>query len=763
LVGNRVLYQNPVSLLILEGQMMKKWSSIRFRLIVVALSIVILGGLVRGQRPLHAEVNTDVCGPITSNTTWTLAGSPYIVTCDVQVNNGVILTIQSGVTVKFNLGTSLLVNGALIADNCTFTTNDPTPARDDWGHILFSINSIDAAFDASGNYLSGSKIQGCLVEWGGGGASVLGAIETSTASPFISQNTIRNNGDSGIYATGRSTNQPIRINGNHVSNNQAQQTGNGIHVTFGQLTGNTVTGNYDGGAGVYAVNSTLTSNQIVSNEGGLHSIDSIVTNNTISDNTGRGIRAEGGELIENTVTGNTQTGWEYQLGGGINISGGIARENIVTGNYVDSYQRAFGGGFFATSSTIISNTVEGNTVSYGFGGGIYADGGNVVGNIVRGNTAADNGTGGGIHAKGATAENNFVENNSASNGGGLYGEGANLINNMVNDNQAAQNGGGIHINSSSTAFNNMITGNSAASGGGVYSDGGTVSGNTLTDNIANDGAGVYAIQSTVLGNTMSQNTAQSNGGGLYLDRGTAEYNTATNNNVPSFGHGSGAYLMGTVSFRYNHITANVVPGNSAGGLAINGQPTSLQLNNLFDNEPYDTEILATGDVIGTLNYWGDSPCTAIPAQIYDGNDIPGRGRLSYAPSLYSPIALAQMSTPANLTLTEGETSVALSWTAVPDLPAIGCRPPGATTPELGYRLYYDTDSACVFDGDGLPMGDSPIDIGANANVTITGLGNGPYYFSVTAYDYLGRESPFSNIVSRAATESSLYLPMIIRN
>lgn len=737
---------------------------IHFRLVIMGLLMAIVAASLWGGRPLRAEVNTDVCGPITSNTTWTLAGSPYIVTCDVQVINGVSLTIQSGVVVRFNLGTSLTVSGTLIADNCTFTSNDATPARDDWGHIYFGLTSVDATFDTNGNYVSGSKIQGCLVEWGGGGASVLGAIETGTASPFISQNTIRNNGDSGIYASGRSASQPIRINGNHISGNDGDQTGNGINVRFGLLTGNTVTGNYDGGAGVYAVNSTLTSNQIVSNEGGLHSIDSIITNNTISDNTGRGITAEGGELIGNTVSGNSQTGFFTQTGGGIDIRGGTANGNFVSGNYVDSQaQSAYGGGIYAASSTIISNTIEGNTAITGYGGGIYAEGGNVAGNVVRGNTAAANGSGGGIYANGATAENNTVENNSAENsGGGLYGDGANLINNMVNDNQAAQNGGGIYVGDSATASNNTITNNDAAFGGGVYSDGGTVSGNTLSENGANSGGGIYAVDSTVRGNSLSQNTAQSDGGGLFLNGGTAEQNTATENNVPSFGQGSGAYLTGTVSFNSNHIVTNTVSGSSAGGLAINGQPSSLQLNNLFGNEPYDAVVLAAVDIEGTLNYWGPSACTAIPAQIYDGDDVPTRGELIYAPSLYSPVALAQMQTPAGLTLAEGESTVTLSWTAVPDLPAIGCRPPGLTTPELGYHLYYDNDSACVFDGDGLPLGDSPIDIGAITTLTVTGLGPGSYYFSVTAYDYLGRESPFSNIVAVGAT-GNIYLPVILRD
>ena len=46
---------------------------------------------------------TNVSGIITSNTTWTQAGSPYTLTANVLVSNGVTLTIQAGTTVS--LGT----------------------------------------------------------------------------------------------------------------------------------------------------------------------------------------------------------------------------------------------------------------------------------------------------------------------------------------------------------------------------------------------------------------------------------------------------------------------------------------------------------------------------------------------------------------------------------------------------------------------------------------------------------------------------------
>jgi hypothetical protein len=45
---------------------------------------------------------TNVSGPISSDTTWILADSPYYVTGTVTVNPGVTLTLERGVIVKFN-------------------------------------------------------------------------------------------------------------------------------------------------------------------------------------------------------------------------------------------------------------------------------------------------------------------------------------------------------------------------------------------------------------------------------------------------------------------------------------------------------------------------------------------------------------------------------------------------------------------------------------------------------------------------------------
>ncbi len=85
------------------------------------------------------EAQTNISGAIVTNTTWNLAGSPYIVTGTVTVNNGITLTVDSAVVVRFTSGQQLNVNGTLSARHALFTSSKDTvggsPAKGDWNFI----------------------------------------------------------------------------------------------------------------------------------------------------------------------------------------------------------------------------------------------------------------------------------------------------------------------------------------------------------------------------------------------------------------------------------------------------------------------------------------------------------------------------------------------------------------------------------------------------------------------------------------------------
>lgn len=62
-----------------------------------------------------ATASTNVCGPINADVGWSLAGQPYIITCDVVVMPGATLTIDPGVLVQFKPGKKLRTQGGQIS------------------------------------------------------------------------------------------------------------------------------------------------------------------------------------------------------------------------------------------------------------------------------------------------------------------------------------------------------------------------------------------------------------------------------------------------------------------------------------------------------------------------------------------------------------------------------------------------------------------------------------------------------------------------
>ncbi len=95
------------------------------------------------------------------------------------------------------------MEGELIAQGASdapivFTSNvGASPG--DWGYILFTDSSVDAAYDGEENYTSGSIIQYAVIEYGGG-ASVgdNAALRIDASSPFIDHTTVRHSDSDGL-------------------------------------------------------------------------------------------------------------------------------------------------------------------------------------------------------------------------------------------------------------------------------------------------------------------------------------------------------------------------------------------------------------------------------------------------------------------------------------------------------------------------------------------------------------------------------------
>jgi hypothetical protein len=90
------------------------------------------------------SAQTNVSGGVYNSTTWTKANSPYIVIDTVVVFPGVTLTIEAGVTLKFDDDVCLEIReGTLIAignstDSITFTSNSANPVPGIWKGIVFN-------------------------------------------------------------------------------------------------------------------------------------------------------------------------------------------------------------------------------------------------------------------------------------------------------------------------------------------------------------------------------------------------------------------------------------------------------------------------------------------------------------------------------------------------------------------------------------------------------------------------------------------------
>lgn len=230
------------------------------------------------------EAATNVSGVISTNTTWTAAGSPYILTGTVSVggDNGPTLTIQAGVVVRANAvaGIAVTNKGALVVNGTAgqpvlFTANaSGTPPQGYWTGIVFGL-------------LPGgpqSRISHATLEYAGyaplsrGGITVnvnpaapapqfdhvtlrnnLSGLTLLQGSASLSNCTITSNGGPGIHAT--ATAAALTLTNNTITNNNGYAVTLPLAVTLSSGGGNSASGNGAGRDGIEYQSGVIAANR----------------------------------------------------------------------------------------------------------------------------------------------------------------------------------------------------------------------------------------------------------------------------------------------------------------------------------------------------------------------------------------------------------------------------------------------------------------------------------------------------------------------
>jgi hypothetical protein len=148
----------------------------------ILMALCALLSVVLWHGPGRAMADTQVTSNITTNTTWTSAGSPYVISSGHSVTSSATLTIQPGTTVEFSgQVTSLTVDGNIVAQGTQASPVVFTSVQDPQG--TGAAGQYSAVNVDSGN--SNSSFSHVIFRYGGygsGGFYSAGALEVTNHS-----------------------------------------------------------------------------------------------------------------------------------------------------------------------------------------------------------------------------------------------------------------------------------------------------------------------------------------------------------------------------------------------------------------------------------------------------------------------------------------------------------------------------------------------------------------------------------------------------
>ena len=578
-----------------------------------------------------AASGTNVGGGITTNTTWTLSGSPYTVTADVFVLVGVFLTVEPGVTVKFDNGTSIIVDGTLIiqgdsAHETTFTSNLPLPAPGDWGAVR----------TRTGGQID--NVNWATIEYSDGG------IESSTGSFNVSECVFRKN--------------HLGVSGSNINIMHCtfEENVKGVNVASVAITDSEFFNNTDGivGSGIvknsdvgYSLRNGIdcpgsVTNCSIHDNGGNGVSASSITNCSIYRNNGDGVAAD--SIINCSVYDNMAHGI---IGSAVNClvfnNSGEGISGEATNCLV--FNNSGGGiGGSCTNCTVHDNDVIGIDVGWGSVANclIYNNNGTGVSanQILNSDVFNNRGVGADLDGYEPVISNCDIHDNL---GGGI------AISPVRVDRLTPPSGSQIE---NSEIHNNLFGILESCVGGEEmhpwYRDL-LVSGCNISHNVENgimtdESVGSLhanirlSVRNTIIDSNgrfgISLNTTDTNGLALYFPILEVTGCSITNHTIGLIGNlGNVAGCNITNNSQTGLDVFYVAQGDE--GLTITG----IHQNNIYDNGIYDIKNhLPFGqDLNATMNWWGTTNTTEIGAFIYDYYEDYNLSRVLFEPTLTSPI------------------------------------------------------------------------------------------------------------------------------
>jgi hypothetical protein len=281
---------------------------------------ILVGGLLLLEEGHATTVPSET---IYTNTTWTSASSPYVLTGNLIVNSGVTLTIEPGVTVNFG-PYQITVNGILNAQGTSANKI-----------VLSSDNDSDEQIDFTAQADYGCIVDNAIISSvpivvGGGSPQISNNYFISTPTPLITVN-----GGSPLIE-------------NNVINLVSTD---GIYVNYGSptISSNLITGE-EQYYGIYiagTATATISNNNITDCWSGIDAIgESIIQQNNIMNNANDGIDSSNpSSIIQNNAIANNLCG----------ISGpGNIQDNTITDNSAGLWGPS-------ASATITNNNIFDNT------------------------------------------------------------------------------------------------------------------------------------------------------------------------------------------------------------------------------------------------------------------------------------------------------------------------------------------------------------------------------------------------------------------